>query len=356
MKVKEDVVSGTGWQDGSAPDTKKISLALQGGGSHGAFTWGVLDRLLEDERISIDAICGTSAGAMNGAMVACGMAGGGRRGARELLETFWRRISEKSLIGSPRPSVIDRMIGPGNMDFSLHYHMVDLLSRLCSPYEFTMGGVHPLQEILDEITDFDLLKRDESPKLFVCATNVNSGKIKVFNTVEVCTEALLASACLPFAFQAVEIDGQHYWDGGYMGNPPIFPLIYECEVSDIVIIQIDRIASPKLPKTGKEILDRVSEISFNSCLMRELRVIAYVTDLLERENFKNSGNLRRLRMHLIGDAEGMEDFGVSSKLNAEWDFLTHLRDIGRRRAAAWLDENFENIGVESTLDIFEMAM
>ena len=335
---------------------KAINLALQGGGAHGAFTWGVLERLLEDDRVTIEGICGTSAGAMNGAMVAYGMMKGGRDGARAALETFWRKISDRALLSPLKPTWFDRMTGRGNMDYSPPYLAFDVLSRLWSPYQTNITGLNPLHDVLSNVVDFNQLRQCESPKLFVCATNVRTGKIKVFQPDEISVDALLASACLPFMFPAVEVDGEHYWDGGFMGNPAIFPLIYHCKSSDIVIVQINPIGCSRLPKTGREILNRMNEISFNSSLMREMRALAFVTKLLQEGAIPNAGRLRRIHVHLIGDEEVMTELGVSSKLNAEWEFLSYLRDVGRLRANAWLKNNFDKLGVESSIDVYEMSL
>lgn len=341
---------------GSSKAKKAINLALQGGGAHGAFTWGVLDRFLEDDRITVEGICGTSAGALNGAVVAYGMMNGGRDSARATLETFWRKISERALLSPLKPTWLDRMVGRGNMDYSPAYLMFDIMSRLWSPYQLNITGLNPLRDVLCEVVDFNRLRQCKSPKLFVCATNVRTGKIKVFQPDEISADALLASACLPFMLPAVEVNGEHYWDGGFMGNPAIFPLIYHCETSDVVVVQINPIGCSRLPKTGREILNRMNEISFNSSLMREMRALAFVTKLLEEGAIPNAGRLRKIHVHWIGDEEVMTELGVSSKLNAEWEFLSYLRDVGRLRANAWLKNNFDKLGVQSSIDVYKMSL
>ncbi len=354
MKKKPSPTPKTARASAASQITKAINLALQGGGAHGAFTWGALDRLLEDDRLIIDGICGTSAGAMNGALVAYGMMNGGREGARAMLETFWRKISERARFSLMKPTWLDRMVGRRNLDQSPAYLMFDMLSRLWSPYQLNITGLNPLREVLCEVVDFNRLRQCKSPKLFVCATNVRTGKIKVFQPGEVGVDALLASACLPFMFRAVEIDGEHYWDGGFTANPAIFPLIYHCESSDVVMIQINPMNSSRLPRTGREILNRMNEISFNSSLMREMRAVAFVTKLLEDGAICNAAGLRKIHVHLIGDEDLITKLGVSSKLNADWAFLSNLRDVGRMRTDAWLEANFDKLGVESSIDVDNM--
>jgi NTE family protein len=340
----------------SAPATtpagqKTINLALQGGGAHGAFTWGVLDRLAEDERIMFDGISATSAGAMNAVVFTYGWSEGGRSGARQALTSFWRRISHAALASPLQPSWFDRISGNHSPQFSPAFVTFDLVSRLFSPYEFNPFNLNPLRDVLIQSVDFEgLAKSDCAVKLFLSATNVRTGKVKVFERHEICADRTLASACLPFLFQAVEIEGEAYWDGGYMGNPTLFPLIYNCESSDIVIVHINPLHREKLPRTAMEITNRINEISFNSSLMREMRAISFVTKLIDEG--KVSGNdLRRLYVHGISSEDEMTRLGVASKLNGDWGFLTHLRDIGRDCAAAWLKANFDRIGQESTVDI-----
>src|SRR5688572_28900606 len=207
---------------------KSLKLALQGGGAHGAFTWGVLDRLLDDDRIEIEALVGTSAGAMNAAVTAYGLGLGGPAKAKELLESFWRKSSEAGKKGPLQPSPIDKLFSIGNMDFSPMYHFFNSLSQVMSPYQLNPSNMNPLRDLIAEVVDFEALRANKTAaKLFICATNVKNGRIRVFNKDEVTPDAVMASACLPFLFQAVEVDGNYYWDGGYCGNPPIFPLIYE---------------------------------------------------------------------------------------------------------------------------------
>ena len=330
---------------------KTINLALQGGGAHGAFTWGVLDRLAEDERIMIDGISATSAGAMNAVVFTYGWAEGGRNGARQALTNFWRRIGHAALASPLQPSWFDRVSGNHSLQFSPAFVAFDLISRLFSPYEFNPFNQNPLRDVLIQSVDFEALNKADCPvKLFLSATNVRTGKVKVFERREICADRTLASACLPFLFQAVEIEGEAYWDGGYMGNPALFPLIYNCESDDVVIVHINPLHRDKLPRTAMEVMNRINEISFNSSLMREMRAISFVTRLID-EGKVISNDLRRLYIHGISAEDEMNKLGVASKLNGDWGFLTHLRDIGRTCADTWLTANFDRIGRESTVDI-----
>jgi len=317
-------------------ETKTINLALQGGGAHGAFAWGVLDRLLEDGRIAIEGISATSAGAMNAAVLAYGFAEGGPDGARKALAGFWRRI--------------DRAMHNHGLEFSPAFQAFDLLVRLFSPYQLNPLNYNPLRSILENCIDFSRLRQSAAIKLFLSATNVRTGKVRVFKNGEITPDAVMASACLPLLFQAVEIDGEAYWDGGYMGNPAIFPLIYECASRDVVIAHINPTARTDVPRTAGEILNRINEISFNSSLMREMRAIAFVTRLID-EGKVTDGAMKRMLVHSIAADDFMQGLGVNSKLNADWEFLTHLHDVGRDRAAAWLGANFQHLGAQSSADL-----
>lgn len=334
--------------------TNRISLALQGGGAHGAFTWGVLDRLLEDSRLEIDGISGTSAGAMNGAMVAYGFDQGGSAGARQALERFWRRISEAWLFTPFQPSWLDRLFGWGGLDYSPGYQTFDALSRFYSPYQFNLIDLNPLREILAEVCDFSRVQRRGGIKLYACATNVLSGKIKVFGPEEITPDALVASACLPQLFKAVEIKGESYWDGGYLGNPTFYPLMHGCAAQDIVLVQVNPIRAAAVPTTAREIADRVNEISFNATMMREMRSIHFVTKLIAEQRLNDPDHLREIRFHMIEAEATMARLGASSKLNGDWGFLCELRDLGRQRAEDWLKANFAAVGARSTLDVDEV--
>lgn len=346
--------SGTPDRQAPEPQTKTINLALQGGGSHGAFTWGALDRLLEDDRILIDGISGTSAGAMNGVMLVYGMHLGGRQGARDMLRQFWEKIGHNARFSMFQPSPLDRMFAPGNLDYSPMFQAFDLMTRLLSPYQLNPQDYNPLRDVLAEMIDFDKLRAATEIKLFISTTNVRSGKIRVFRPHELTADVMMASACLPHMFKAVEIDGEHYWDGGYMGNPAMFPLIYNCRSSDIVLIEINQIRIEKLPTTARDILERMSDISFNSTMMREMRAISLVTSLIEQHRLTGRTQLRPIHFHMIEAAEDMQKFSSSSKFNCDMDFLQELHDIGRRAAERWLASHFRTVGTDSSVDLHSL--
>jgi NTE family protein len=279
--------------------TKTINLALQGGGAHGAFTWGVIDRLLEDGRLDFDGIVATSAGAMNAAVLACGLAEGGLDGARTALTNFWRRVSHAGIWSPLQPTVFDRLMQNQTTESSPAFLAFDMMTRLLSPYQFNPFNLNPLRMVLEKSVDFDVIRAAHCPiKLFLCATNVRSGKVKIFDNSEVSIDAVMASACLPFLFQAVEIGGEAYWDGGYMGNPAIFPLIYNCDSRNVLVININPIRRDEIPRTATGILNRINEISFNSSLMREMRAIAFVTDLIDQDKAL-SAKLKKIHIHSI---------------------------------------------------------
>jgi len=328
-------------------ETKTINLALQGGGAHGAFTWGVLDTLLEDGRVQFEAATSASAGSMNAVVLAHGLTVGGVDGARQALHDFWHRVSGASGMLPETPPVF-------GMDWTpfLTEVVIDAVSRLASPYQFNPLNINPLRNVLDDIVDFERLRDECAIKLYLSATNVRTGKIKVFEEDEVTLDAVMASGCLPHVFQAVEIDGEAYWDGGFMGNPPIYPVIYGSKSCDILIVHINPLERDEIPRDASSIMDRVNEISFNSSLMREMRAIAFVTELIERKQIKGR-TLRKMFIHAVEGENLMRNLGVASKLNPDWSFLKQLRDEGRGAARRWLDLHFTDIGTVSTVDIAE---
>jgi NTE family protein len=325
-----------------------IDLALQGGGSHGAFTWGVLDRLLTEPWLQIEAISGTSAGAMNAAVLADGWTAGGAAGARAALDAYWDRVAQAAIFSPLQRTPLDRMLGRWTLDHSPVFVGLDLMARVFSPYNLNPRGFNPLESILNESIDFKRLAR--SPiKLFVTATNVRTGRGRIFRNAEITPDVLLASACLPTMFQAVEIDGEAYWDGGYAGNPTITPLVRESRAQDTILVQINPRERPGTPRTASEILNRLNEVSFNATLMKELRMIA----LLRQVADPGSGEGARwanMRTHRIM-TDMMTDLGYSSKLNAERAFLDMLRAEGQRAAGAFLDAHADDLGVRSTADL-----
>lgn len=321
----------------------QIDLALQGGGSHGAFTWGVLDRILDEPWISIEAISGTSAGAMNAAVLAHGLVKGGREAARSALHGFWRRVADAAACSPFQRSPVDRMLGRWTLDYSPAYIASDLMARLVSPY--TLGGWNPLTEILEDSIDFDAL-RQAPIKLFITATNVRTGRGRVFRNHEITTDVLLASACLPSLHQAVEIDGDFYWDGGFSGNPTITPLVRESDAVDVVLVQINPVERPTVPRTARDIVNRMNEVAFNATLLKELRMIALLRTVAEPGNSEGR-RWAEMRLHRIS-SDMMMELGASSKLNAEWAFLEMLRDEGRRVTGEFGARHREDIGVRPT--------
>lgn len=331
---------------------KHIAVALQGGGAHGAFTWGVLDRLLEEEDLVLDGFSGTSAGAMNATVLAYGLHLGSRTIAKELLQQFWKKNSDYAAkIGILSPSWYDKYFGKGNMDNSPGYLMSEIMSIFTSPYSNPIQ-YNPLKDILLDIVDFEKLRACKATKLFVAATNVRKGRVRIFSLPEMTVEAVLASANLPFLFKAVTIEGEDYWDGGYMGNPPIFPLIDYTSASDILLIQINPVTIPETPKTSHEIRDRINEISFNSSLMLELRKLDFVDRLLEK-GVDIGEKFRKIFLHNINPEKDLYALNVSSKLNADWDYLLELKKMGRKYGEEWLNANYDDIGIRSTCDIRE---
>src|SRR5215813_11335035 len=325
-----------------------VDFALQGGGAHGAFTWGVLDRLLEEAWLRIDGISGTSAGAMNAAVLVDGYADNGVDGARAALENFWRRVSRAALLSPLRRTPLDVLLGRWTLDHSPVFVAMDLMARLFSPYDLSPGGANPLRDILAEIVDFNRLAQ-ASIKLFVTATNVRTGRGRVFRNSEITPDVLLASACLPTLFQAIEVGGEGYWDGGYSGNPSITPLVRECDSKDTILVQINPVERPALPRSARDILNRLNEVSFNAVLLKELRMIALLRHVTQPDNCE-SAKWAGMRIHRIS-SEMMIELGYSSKLNAEWAFLCMLRDEGRRAAEAFLRDHHEDLGRSSTLDL-----
>jgi NTE family protein len=325
-----------------------VGLALQGGGSHGAFTWGVLDRLLEEPWIKIEAISGTSAGAMNAAVLVDGWSRGGADGARTALDAYWRRVSRAAAFSPLQRSPVERMMGRWTLDTSPAYLAIDLMSRIFSPYDLNPTDFNPLRQILSESIDFERLVT--SPiKLFITATNVHTGRGRIFRNSQISPDVLLASACLPTMFQAVEIEGEPYWDGGYAGNPTITPLVRESDAHDTILVQINPRESRKTPKTAGDILDRLNEISFNSPLMKELRMIA----LLRQAADPGHGEGARwagMRTHRIM-TDRLAEFGASSKLNAEWEFLAMLKAEGRKSAGDFLACHGADLGSKSSADL-----
>lgn len=328
---------------------KTINLALQGGGSHGAYTWGVLERILEEEDIAIEAISGTSAGAMNAAVLVNGFVKDGRAGAIANLRRFWEITSHYSSVFSPiQQNPIEQMQGWG-LDNNLSYNFYDMLSRMFSPYELNPMNFNPLQQVLDEVLDLESMHACSVIKLFITATHVHTGQPRVFGCDEISVDVLLASACIPFLFQSVQIEGEPYWDGGYVGNPSIWPLIYHTDCRDMLLVQINPLEREGTPTRAVEIINRLNEISFNASLISEMRAIQFVGKLIERGDL-SSKDYKQLNMHVIKGDEEMARLGASSKLNADLEFFEHLRALGYEDTTQWLRKHKKDIGKKSTLD------
>ena len=334
-------------------DRKRIDLALQGGGAHGAFTWGVLDRILEDKRLEIAGISGASAGAMNGVVLADGFERDGVEGARKALEAFWRGVSDASGGSFMDGAHWRKWAGYWGLDQTPLVSWFDLMSRFASPYDFNPLNLNPLRDQLIKQVDFDRLRQADSFDLFVTATNVETGRPRVFRRRELTADHLMASACLPTVYQAVMIDGVPYWDGGYMGNPSLWPLFYGDASDDVILVKINPIERKGAPRTARAILDRLNEITFNASLLREFRAIDFVQRLIHSGRLKDAG-YRDPRIHIIGDDDLMTSIGESSKYLTEWPFLTMLRDQGREAAHAWLEKHYEDLGKAGTVNLRAM--
>ena len=315
---------------------KRLSLALQGGGTHGAFTWGAMERLLEDERIEFDGLSGTSAGAINGAMVVQGLIEGGPAGAITALDRFWRSMAANLAVSPLQALPWEKAMWGHDLTWSIAYRTFDTLSRVLSPYQLNPFPINynPLRDALNQSIDFDRLRQEaKAPRLFVSATSVRTGKPRVFTRREITPDALLASACLPQVFKAVEIDGEPYWDGGYLGNPALWP-------------------REEIPTSASDIVNRLNEITFNGSLMAEMRAIDFVQRLLDAGRLEQP-RYRRLFLHLIEDEDRLRSFKLSTKFNGDWEFLCMLRQFGRDAAEKWLTDHFDKLGRESSVDIRE---
>jgi NTE family protein len=330
---------------------KTVSLGLQGGGAHGAFTWGVLDAILEDGRIAIEGMSGTSAGAMNAVVLTEGWIESGADGARAKLEAFWRAISLDGRYGGAQRSLIDTMLGAWSKNGTPPGLLwLEMFQKVASPYDINPLNINPLRGVLADLIDFEKVRSCEAVKLFIAATNVRTGKIKVFKGAELTPDHVMASACLPMVFQAVEIGDDAYWDGGYMGNPALYPLFYETHCDDIMLVQINPLERKELPTNPRAIQERLSEITFNASLLRELRAIGFVNRLIDDGKLPVD-EYKHVLMHRIDGGAPLGELTSSSRMNSDWDFLLRLRDIGRAAAKRWLKRNYDAIGKTGTLDL-----
>ncbi|MFS4438890.1 patatin-like phospholipase family protein [Paracoccaceae bacterium GXU_MW_L88] len=349
----------------AARKKRVVNLALQGGGAHGAFTWGALDRLMDEKDIEIDGVTATSAGAMNAAAIKIGWHENGRAGVRRRLDQFWLSLSTT---GDALPAPIENWLmtvapSPGFvsdiLEMSPVYWGSEMLTRFLSPYEYNPFNIQPFRKLVETHLDEESLRAKDGPQLFINATNVRTGKAKVFSGDDVTIDALMASACLPTIYQAVEIEDKKtgqmeaYWDGGYTGNPSLFPLYETTKADDILIIHINPLYREQVPHTATEISNRVNEISFNASLLKDLRAVAFVNRLTSQGNIPK-GAMRDLRIHSVMDDETMRQLGVATKMTPDLAFLLHLKEAGRRAMSGFLRQNGDKIGKESSVNLTEM--
>jgi NTE family protein len=328
--------------------TRRISVGLQGGGAHGAFTWGVLDALLADPRVDFEGLSGSSAGAMNAVVLANGWVKEGRDGARQALDDFWRAVGQQMPKG---------MVTQGDTDAISLTPASKLLANWAgyfSPSQLNPFDLNPLRDLIAAQVDFDKLRAACPFKLFVGATQANTGKLRVFRENELTLDMLLASACLPKIHHAVEIEGEPYWDGGYSANPAIFPLFYDCDSSDVMLVLLSPLQRNQTPRTVEEIEARIVELAFSAHFMREMRMFSRAADYagpglltvgrLERR-------LQKMRFHMIDTSQLPSLQRTDTKLLAHPPFLERLRQQGQARASAWLAEHFDGVGRRSTVDV-----
>jgi len=337
-----------------AVKTKRINLALQGGGAHGAFTWGVMEQILSDERIGIEGISGTSAGAINAVMLADGLGRGGREEAQKRLADFWRSASSTGNLPALQRAVMERILSFTPLEGSPVQAWFDTLSRYFSPYDVNPLNINPLKDLIERFVDFDRLRANNDLQLFVSATNVQTGRVRVFSRETITADAVMASACLPLLFRAVEIDGVPYWDGGYLGNPVIFPFFRATATEDVLVVQINPLFRQSTPMSSSEIMNRINEITFNSSLIAEYRAIDFVARLIDQGKLPRGtgpGEYRRINVHRIVLDRFGTHFDSFSRLSTDYDFFDMLHVNGKRAARRFLDEHFDDLGVKSTVDL-----
>lgn len=332
---------------------KPISLALQGGGAHGALTWGVLERLSEASEIEVKAITATSAGAVNAVAFAAGMTKGGPAGARAALERFWREVSTRN---APFAAMRGPDLPEAFKAFTpwTPFNILSRLASAASPYDLNPFDYNPLKDALANTIDYEAVKVS-GIALHLAATNVETGRARVFTGEEVTLEATLASACLPQSFKAVDIEGENFWDGGYMGNPSLFPLIYSDAPKDILLIMLNPFRRGGVPKSTAAIRDRLNEITFNASLIGELRAIGFVQKLLDENMLVDDkrGDYKSLYLHLIRGGAAICEYGLETKSDTRWPFLLDLRERGRVLASNWLANCAHKVGTVSSVDIRE---
>jgi NTE family protein len=342
----------------AAPSVKRINLALQGGGAHGAFTWGVLEQILSDERIAVEGVSGSSAGAVNAVMLVDGLIRGGRPEAQKRLADFWRAVSSTGNLSPLQRTVLERLLSFTPLEGAPVQAWFNAVSRYFSPYDINPLNINPLKDLIERFVDFDKLRTNTEFQVFVSATNVHTGRVRIFSREKITADAVMASACLPTLFQAVEIDGVPYWDGGYRGNPVIFPFYRTTSTEDVLVVEINPLERRSTPTSAREIMNRINEITFNSSLIDEFRAIEFVTRLIDQGRLPRGtgpGQYRRINVHRIMLDRFGTHFDAFSKLSTDYDFFDMLHLSGKRAARRFLDEHFDDIGVRSTVDLHAEA-
>jgi NTE family protein len=352
--ILKALLPGRAMEPTASTKPKRINLALQGGGAHGAFTWGVLDHLLSDDRLAIEGISGASAGAMNAVMLADGLSRGGRQEAQKRLGDFWRSASSTGNLPVLQRAVMERLLSFTPLDGTPMQAWFNAMSRYFSPYDVNPLNINPLKDLIERFVDFDKLRANADLQLFISATNVQTGRVRVFPREKITADAVMASACLPTMFRAVEIDGVPYWDGGYLGNPVIFPFFGTTTTEDVLVVQINPLVRKKTPTSASEIINRINEITFNSSLLDEFRAIDFVARMIDQGRLPHGigpGQYRRINVHrILLDPFGTH-FDAFSKLSTDYDFFDMLHVSGTRAARRFLDDHFDDIGMKSTVDL-----
>ena len=353
-KLLSSLLPGRGANTPGTQKTKPINLALQGGGAHGSFTWGVLEQLLTDGRLVFEGISGTSAGAVNAVMLADGLARGGSAEAQNRLSDFWRAVSNNGSLPPMQRAVVDRLLSFIPLEGTPMQAWLDMMSKYFSPYDFNPLNINPLKDLFERFIDFEAVRNFTDLQLFISATNVQTGRVRIFPRDKITAEALMASACLPLLFRAIEIDGVPYWDGGYLANPVIFPFFGTTQTEDVLVVQINPLMRQATPTSASGIMNRINEITFNSSLLSEYRAIEFVGRLIDQNRLPRglgSGQYRRVNVHRILFDQFGTQFDASSKLLTDYDFFQTLHLAGKRAARRFLDEHFDDIGVKSTVDL-----
>jgi NTE family protein len=333
---------------------KKINLALQGGGAHGAFTWGVLHHLLSDERLVIEGVSGASAGAVNAIMLADGLARGGPAEAQRRLADFWRAVSFDGHLPPAQRTVVDRLLSFLPAEGTPMQAWFDAMARFLSPYDFNPLNLNPLRDLIERFVDFDAVRAAPSPQVFVSATNVRTGRLRIFRHDKLSADVIMASACLPLLFRAVEVDGMPYWDGGYMGNPAIFPFFTTTASEDVVVVQINPLERHDVPTSVHDITNRLNEITFNASLLSEFRAIEFVARLIDQGRLPHGtppNGYRRINMHRIALSGAMKHVTQDTKLTNDYEFFLRLHRAGMEAARHFLEAHFDDIGRRSTVDL-----